>query len=248
MCSLHRFFHATDVSITFDDETDAHLDAHTPETDPPNLEFLFAYRSLRCRIMERSPWKTYMDAAIATGHLQVQTLQISSFATSSPISVTTAPCTKSTTSETDSIIPPYGGQKVEKSQGPCGVFAGLLQDVLEECLTALPPRYNAALETGRVRMLRKNSVLCMQVISSGLLKARMLRKVFAYLLPGRIEHIPDTLDHGKQHGFRPTVKLHFEKTTTHGIPTWLVRFFGGLDLLEAFDCMHELSLCNGQIT
>lgn len=79
--------------------------------------------------------------------------------------------------------------------------------------------------------------------------ARMLYKVFAYLLLGRIEHILDTQQAREQHGFRSkyrfeehllTASLFFDKATPHGILIWLV----SLDLLQTFDRVHWLTLWN----
>ena len=72
---------------------------------------------------------------------------------------------------------------------------------------------------------------------------RLLYKVFAYLILGRIEHTLDTYQPEEQHGFRSkyrlekhllTANLFLDKATAHGIPVWLV----SLDLSKAFDRVH----------
>ena len=78
---------------------------------------------------------------------------------------------------------------------------------------------------------------------------RLLHKVFAYLIFGRIEHTLDIHQPEEQHGFRSkyrlgehlgTANLVFDKTTPHRIPVWMV----SLDLSKAFDGVHWPTLWN----
>ena len=78
---------------------------------------------------------------------------------------------------------------------------------------------------------------------------RLLYKVFAYLILGRIEHTLDTYQPEEQHGFRSkyrleehllTANLVLHKTTAHGIPVWLVSWY----LSKAFDRVHWPTLWN----
>ena len=78
---------------------------------------------------------------------------------------------------------------------------------------------------------------------------RLLYKVFAYLILGRIEHTLDTYQPEKQHGFRSKYRLEehllaanlfLDKATARGIPVWLV----SLDLSKVFDRVHWPTLWN----
>ena len=119
-------------------------------------------------------------------------------------------------------------------------------------MTALLRIYNSALEDGVVpdcwrttcfHMLPKK-IRAMHVSDfRPIANLRLLYKVFAYLILGRVEHTLDTHQPEKQHGFRSkyrleehllTANLFLDKATARGIPVWMV----SLDLSKAFDCVH----------
>ena len=151
-----------------------------------------------------------------------------------------------------------GRLQLKKSPDQCGVSAELLRHVPEEFLTALLRFYNSALEDGVVpdcwrttcfHMLPKK-IRAMHVSDfMPIANLRLLYKVFAYLILGRIEHTLDTQQPEEQHGFRSkyrleehllTANLFLDKATAHGIPVWMV----SLDLSKAFDRVHWPTLWN----
>ena len=78
---------------------------------------------------------------------------------------------------------------------------------------------------------------------------RLLYKVFAYLILGRIEHTLAIYQLEDHNGFRSkyrleehllTANLFLDKTTARGIPVWLV----SLDPSDAFNRLHWLTLWN----
>ena len=92
-----------------------------------------------------------------------------------------------------------------------------------------------------------NCVLCMQVISGQLPTHDC--KVFAYLIPGHIQHTLVTHQPEEQHGFRSkyrfdklflTANVFLHHATAHGIPVWLE----SLDFSKAFDCVHWPTVWN----
>ena len=123
---------------------------------------------------------------------------------------------------------------------------------------ALLQIYNSVLEDGEVpdcwrttcfHMLPKKLRAMHASDFRPIANLRLLYKVFAYLILGRIEHTPDTYQPEEQHGFRSkyrleehllTANLFLDKATAHGIPVWLV----SLDLSKAFDRLHSLTLWN----
>ena len=86
-----------------------------------------------------------------------------------------------------------------------------------------------------------NCVLCMQVISGQLPTHDC--KVFAYLIPGHIQHTLVTHQPEEHHGFRSkyrfdkqflTANVFLHHATAHGIPVWLE----SLVFSKAFDRVH----------
>ena len=72
---------------------------------------------------------------------------------------------------------------------------------------------------------------------------RLLYKVFAYLLLGRLEHVLDAQQPEEQHGFRAgrrleehllSANLLLDKAEASGFPVWII----SLDLSKAFDRAH----------
>ena len=151
-----------------------------------------------------------------------------------------------------------GRLQLKKSPDQCGVSAELLQHVPEEFLTALLRIYNSVLEDGEVpdcwrttcfHMLPKKMRAMHASDFRPIANLRLLYKVFAHLILGRIEHTLDTYQPEEQHGFRSKYRLEehllaanlfLDKTTAHGVPVWLV----SLDLSKAFDRVHWPTLWN----
>ena len=151
-----------------------------------------------------------------------------------------------------------GRLQLKKSPDQCGVSAELLQHVPEEFLRALLQIYKSVLEDGEVpdcwrttcfHMLPKKLRAMHASDFRPIANLRLLYKVFAYLILGRIEHTLDTYQPEEQHGFRSkyrleehllTANLFLDKATAHGIPVWLVSF----DLSKAFDRVHWPTLWN----
>ena len=109
-----------------------------------------------------------------------------------------------------------GRLRLKKSPDQCGVSAELLQHVPEEFLMALLQTYNSVLEDGEVpdcwrttcfHMLPKKLRAMHASDFRPIANLRLLYKVFAYLILGRIEHTLDTYQPEEQHGFRSKYRL-----------------------------------------
>ena len=130
---------------------------------------------------------------------------------------------------------------------------------------ALLQMYNSVLEDGEVpdcwrttcfHMLPKNLRAMHASDFRPIAKLRLLYKVFAYLILGRIEHTPDTYQPEEQHGFRSkyrleehllTANLFLDKATAHGIPVSNVGKFGSFRSFRpcALAYSLECTTCSG---
>lgn len=90
MCSLHGYLHVTDTPTTFDDETDARMDAETEQQRPTFriTELCFHVTQFGAKSWKFRFANIRVDAANATGHFPAQIFMISSFTASSSTSVT----------------------------------------------------------------------------------------------------------------------------------------------------------------
>ena len=139
--------------------------------------------------------------------------------------------------------------KTEKTADECGLVAELLKHVPEDVLTKLLALMNDLLFSGELpstwqrpvfQMLPKTAKAMVTSDYRPIPSVRVLYKLFAYLVLGRIEHTLDSAQPEEQHGFRKNRRIEehlmtanyvFEKTLLTGTPIWLI----SLDLSKAFD-------------
>ena len=142
--------------------------------------------------------------------------------------------------------------KIGKGGDEVGLTAELLKHVPHEFLDALLRLYNDVLYAGEPpaswsktlftmlpKKLRAKQVTDFRPIAN----LRLLYKVFAYLLLGRLEHVLDAQQPEEQHGFRAGRRLEehllsanilLDKAQATGFPVWII----SLDLSKAFDRAH----------
>ena len=136
-----------------------------------------------------------------------------------------------------------------RSADECGLVAELLKNVPIEFQQVLLALYNQTLRTGAIPdswrrtlfiMLAKTASARVVTDFRPIANLRLLYKLFAYLLLGRIERILDDAQPEEQHGFRGdhrieehllTANLVIEKTLGAQLPVWML----SLDLSKAFD-------------
>ena len=130
-----------------------------------------------------------------------------------------------------------------------GLVAELLKHVPEGYLEALLDVFRHALSTGQIptswqttifKMFPKSSCAKFASDFRPIASLRLLYKIFAYLMLGRMEDTLDDSQPEEQHGFRKqrrieehllTANLCLQKTMEANIPLWII----SLDLSKAFD-------------
>lgn len=139
--------------------------------------------------------------------------------------------------------------KMNKSADECGLVAELLRHSPKEFRVVLLDLFNRVLAEGTPpESWRKTLFLMLPKSKSSkapgdfrpIASLRLLYKVFAYLVLGRVEAKLEAAQPEEQHGFRPghrieehllTYVLLLERTLAANTPLWLV----SLDLSKAFD-------------
>ena len=122
----------------------------------------------------------------------------------------------------------------------CNLQDALLRLYNDVLYTGEPPAsWSKTLFTMLPKKLRAKQVTDFRPIAN----LRLLYKVFAYLLLGRLEHVLDAQQPEEQHGFRAGRRLEehllsanilLDKAQATGFPVWII----SLDLSKAFDRVH----------
>ena len=149
--------------------------------------------------------------------------------------------------------------KNNKAADECGLVAEVLRCVPHDCLSSLLDIMNEILHKGAVpsswrktlfQMLPKSHRARVPGDFRPIANLRLLYKVFAYLVLGRIEATLEQHQPEEQHGFRSgrrieehllTANIVIDKTLLANVPLWIV----SLDLSKAFDRVSWDSLWGG---
>ena len=139
--------------------------------------------------------------------------------------------------------------KLNRAADELGLAAELLKHAPPIYRTTLLQLFNQVLVTGLAptswrktffTMLPKTSTAKNVTDYRPIASTRLLYKLFAYLLLGRLEHTLEKHQPEEQHAFRAdhrieehllTAGLMLDKTKTQNVPLWVV----SLDLSKAFD-------------
>ena len=149
--------------------------------------------------------------------------------------------------------------KNNKATDECGLVAEVLRCVPHDCLNSLLQIMNEILQKGVVpsswrktlfQMLPKNHRAHVPADFRPIANLRLLYKVFAYLVLGRVEATLEQHQPEEQHGFKSgrrieehllTANTVIDKTLLANVPLWIV----SLDLSKAFDRVSWDSLWEG---